>query len=103
LSKTRSKNRSGARRNQSQNLGRTPGRRQRPEPEFLRFQEVQGKTVEFVEMSTNADYPSIEIGFGDKTALRFVMQTVLSMEPTYSNWKTGDERVLRAWPAIECQ
>jgi hypothetical protein len=88
---------------QSKTLRKTPTRRRRRGRAFLRFREVQGKTVEFVEMSTDSEFPCVEIGFGDKTALLFVMQTVLTMEPTYSNWKTGDQRVLRSWPAVECR
>jgi hypothetical protein len=62
-----------------------------------------GKTVEFVEMWTDADFPCVEIGFEDKTALHFVMDTRLTMESAYANWKTGNQRMLRRWPAVECR
>ena len=80
-----------------------PARRRRRGGRFLRFREAEGKTVEFVEMYTDADFPCVEIGFADKTALHFLMDTRLTMEPTYSSWKTGTLRMLRRWPATECR
>ena len=53
-------------------------------------------------MFTDADFPGVEIGFADKTALHFLIEPRLTMEPTYSNWKTGNQRVLRRWTAVEC-
>lgn len=79
-----------------------PRRKRRPR-HCVRFSEAAGKTVEFVEMWTNADFPCVEIGFEDKTALLFVMDTRLVMEPAYTNWKTGNQRMLRRWPAVECR
>jgi hypothetical protein len=78
--------------------GHKPGRRH-----HLRFDQVKGKTVEFIEMSANADYPCVEIGFEDKTALHFLVDTRITMEPRYSDWKTGNERVLRQWPDVDCK
>jgi hypothetical protein len=77
---------------------RKPARRH-----HLRFDQVKGKTVEFIEMRADADYPSVEIGFEDKTALHFLLETRMTMEPRYSDWKTGNQRVLRQWPAVECR
>lgn len=54
-----------------------------------------GKTVEFVEMGASAEFPCIEIGFTDKPALHFLIETRLAMEPTYSDWTTGNMRLLR--------
>jgi hypothetical protein len=83
--------------------GKGPAQRKRRSSRSLQFSEVRGKTVEFVEMSTDADFPSVEIAFDDKTALHFLMEPRLSMEPTYSNWKTGNQRVLRRWTAVDCR
>ena len=79
-----------------------PRRRRRPR-HCLRFREVVGKTVEFIEMRADAEFPCVEIGFKDKTALLFVMDTRLAMEPEYTNWKSGNQRTLRRWPAVECR
>jgi len=69
----------------------------------LRFPEVKGKTVEFMEMCTAADFTGVEIGFADRTATLVLMETRLTMEPVYSDWKTGNQRRLRQWPVVECR
>ena len=79
-----------------------PRRKRRPR-HCLRFAEAQGKTVEFIEIWADADFPCVDIRFDDKTALHFVMDTRLLMQPTYSDWKTGNQRILRRWPAVECR
>ncbi len=81
--------------------GSALARRRRRGGQFHRFQEAVGKIVEFVEMYTSAEFPCVEIGFTDKTALHFLMETRLTMEPTYSDWTTGDQRRLRQWPVQE--
>ena len=48
-------------------------------------------------------FPCVEIGFEDKTALLVIMDTRLTMEPVYSDWKTGNQRFLRRWPAVACR
>lgn len=76
---------------------RTPTRR----TEVLRFDEARGKTVEFVEVDMNFDFPCVEIGFQDKTALHFVLGIAgFIAEPEYSVWKDGNQRVLKQWPEI---
>jgi hypothetical protein len=89
--------------NPKKTLNDKPARRRRRSRQLLRFSEARGKTVEFVEMCADADFPCVEIGFQDKTALHFVMDTCLTMEPTYSNWKTGNQRLLRRWAAVDCR
>src|SRR5260370_32852468 len=80
---------------------KSKARRKRWGKQFLRFDEVEGKTVEFVEMGTAAEFPCVEIGFADKTALLFLMDTRLTLEPAYSDWKTADQGLLLIWPARE--
>ncbi len=80
---------------------KTPHRPKRRRRRLLRFPEARGKTVEFIEMDWAADFPCVEVGFDDKTALLFVMGARLTMEPSYSDWKTGNQRLLRQWPAQE--
>jgi hypothetical protein len=80
-------------------------RRKRRGRELCRFNQFKGKTVDFVEISSAYDFPCIEIGFQDKTALHFLLtiDPHLTMEPTYSDWKTGNRRVLKRWQAIKCR
>jgi hypothetical protein len=75
--------------------------RKRSTSRLFRFKGAKGKIVEFIEMAVSADFPCIEIAFEDKTALVFSMDTHLTIEPVYSDWTTGNQRVLREWPAQE--
>ncbi len=65
-----------------------------------RFTEARGKTVDFVEFYTDSGFHCVEIGFDDRTALNFIIEPAFTVEPGYSNWKTGNERVLRRWAPI---
>lgn len=54
-------------------------------------------------MGASADFPCVEIAFDDKTALVFSMDTHLSIEPVFSDWKTGNQRLLQEWPVQEAR
>ncbi len=80
---------------------RIPSSRRRRRRKILRFAEIAGKTVEFVEVDMTFDFPCVEIGFQDKTALHLLLGIAgFTVEPQYSAWKAGNERVLKAWPEI---
>lgn len=66
----------------------------------LHFPETRGKLVEDVEFSTNSDYHNISINFQDKTSLNLSIETGFTLEPDYSDWKTGNQRVLKLWPPV---
>ncbi len=80
--------------------GRRQSQRKKPGRGAFRFTEAKGKTVEFVEFYTGCDYHCVEIGFDDRTAMHFTIEPSFSVEPGYSSWKTGNERVLRRWALI---
>ena len=73
---------------------------QRPDRRFVQFRETTGKTVEAVELLTAPDYHTISINFQDKTCLHFSIETGFTVRTDYSDWKTGEQRVLRKWPLI---
>jgi len=82
------------RRIQSKNPLATPSRR------LFRFREAQGKIVEEVEFSTTSDYHCISVNFDDRTSLSFEIETGFTLEADYSDWKTGNQRILREWKKI---
>ncbi len=82
------------------NQGRRKSQANKPGRGAFRFTEAKGKTVEFVEFYTGSDYHCVEIGFDDRTAMHFTIEPSFSVEPGYSSWKTGNERVLRRWALI---
>jgi len=86
--------------NRSAGLAKKKTRRWR---RLLRFDEVKGKTVEFIEMSADLEFPCVEIGFDDKTAFLVLVDARVTMEAAYSDWKTGNLRVLRQWPVVDCR
>jgi len=47
--------------------------------QVLRFDELKGKTVDFIELSADADFPCVEIAFDDKTALLVVLDARLTI------------------------
>jgi len=70
---------------------------------LIRFPEAKGKIVDAVEFSIATDYRAISINFQDKTCLHFSLDTGLTVKTDYSNWKTGNQRIIRAWPLIRSQ
>ena len=67
-------------------------------PAMLRFPEVQGKSVEAVEV--DPDITAITILFEDKTALSFDLDPVLLVFPELGSLKTGNWRSRKKWPAM---
>ena len=70
---------------------------------LLHFPDAKGKTVEAVELSMATDYHAISINFQDKTCLHFSIDSGLTVQTDYSNWKTGNQRMIRRWPLIRSQ
>ena len=70
---------------------------------FYRFEEVQGKPVDFVEVFTAGEYHAIDVRFQDKTALHFVIEPGFILETEYADWKSGNWRPLKRWPLIHSE
>ena len=68
---------------------------------ILRFPQTKGKIVEGVEFSTELGYHSISVNFEDKTSLNFAIDSSFTVETDYSNWKTGNQRVLHRWRPVQ--
>jgi len=64
----------------------------------LHFPEVKGKIVESVEI--DAAVQAITILFQDKTALSFDLEPSLTVFPELSDFKTGNWRGVKRWPAV---
>ena len=71
-----------------------------PYPRLVEFPQARGRTVEKVELSADSDFPCICIRFQDKTDLTFVIDPWLSFQADYSEWKAGNQKVLKRWPVI---
>src|SRR5215471_16338500 len=71
-----------------------------PFRKLIQFPQAKGKIVEAAEFSTAPGYHNISINFQDKTCLNFSIETGFSLETDYSDWKTGNQSVLRVWRPI---
>jgi len=67
---------------------------------LVHYPQAKGKTIEDVEFSTAPGYHNISVNFQDKTCLNFSIETGFTLETDYSDWKTGNQRLLRVWRPI---
>lgn len=64
------------------------------------FREVKGKRLESVEFSSIPEYNDILLRLQDKTCLNLVIDPGFTLTADYSDWKTGNQRIIRAWKPI---
>ena len=64
----------------------------------VEFPQARGRTVERVKLFVSDGYNCIAIEFEDKTDLSAVIDPGLSFKAEYSDWKTGNQRVLKRFP-----
>jgi len=67
-----------------------------PKTHLTHFRELRGKIIEDVIFSDAPDHQDITIKLQDKTALNFSIATGLVLKTEYSDWTTGEQRILRA-------
>ncbi len=65
------------------------------------FPEMKGRTVERIEVCLAPDYRCVSVRFDDKTDFTVEMDTLMVCQAMHSDWKTGNMRVLKRWPAME--
>jgi hypothetical protein len=67
---------------------------------LVKFPQARGRTVEMVELSLDSDYHCVSIRFKDNTDLTVVIDPALTFQATYSEWKSGNQKVLKRWPVV---
>ncbi len=67
---------------------------------LVKFPQARGRTVEMVELSLNSDFYCVSIRFKDNTDLTVVIDTALTFRAEYSEWKAGNQKVLKRWPVV---
>jgi hypothetical protein len=67
---------------------------------LVNFPQARGRTVEKVELSLDSDYHCVSIRFKDNTDLTVVIDPALMFQATYSEWKAGNQKVLKRWPVV---
>jgi hypothetical protein len=66
----------------------------------LAFPEARGKTLDGLYLTTGDEANCITLTFNDRTEMVFDIdpQPRLAVLAEYSDWTTGNQRVLRRWP-----
>ena len=67
---------------------------------FVYFPQMKGRVVKNVELFTMSDFRSITIDFEDKTALNLIIEPALLIDSHFSDFSSGDERVVKRWPTV---
>lgn len=79
--------------------GRKTSKLYRPSGAFP-FPNVRGKTLVDVYVTMDSDQSSVTLRFDDNTDLVVDIEPRLSFSADYSDWKTGNERIIKRWPRI---
>jgi hypothetical protein len=61
---------------------------------------VRGKVVADVYLTTESDLNCVTLCFDDNTELVVDIEPCLSFTADYSDWKTGDQRVIKRWKRV---
>jgi len=69
----------------------------------VRYREVHGKIVDYVELWMDSGERSVIIWFKDKTCLDFSLEPSLSVQTDYFDWKSGEQRVIKRWPPVHSE
>lgn len=67
----------------------------------VRYKEMKGRTVERIEVWFSSDYHCVSIRFEDKTDFTVEIDTQMVFHALHSDWRTGNMRVLKRWPALQ--
>ncbi len=67
---------------------------------LVKFPQARGRTVERVELSLDPEFHCVSIRFKDNTDLTVVIDTALTFRAEYSEWKAGNQTILKRWPVI---
>ena len=84
---------------QSQTRSKKTPKLYRPSGSFP-FPDVRGKVVADVYLTTESDLNCVTLCFDDNTELVVDIEPFLSFTADYSDWKTGDQRVIKRWPRV---
>jgi hypothetical protein len=87
----------------TQKTRRNRARHGNTDKRLVNFPQARGRTVEEVELSLDSDYHCVAIRFKDNTDLTVVIDPALTFQATYSEWKAGNQKVLKRWPVVRSQ
>ena len=71
--------------------------------ELAEFPEVHGKIIDRVELFSDSESFAITLKFEDRTSLHFTMEPAVFAFPTLSDWKDGNETVLKKYKGVRSE
>lgn len=74
--------------------------RQASSTRLVKFPQAKGRTVEKVELSLDPEFHCVSIRFKDNTDLTVIIDAALIFQAVYSEWKAGDQKILKRWPVV---
>ena len=75
-------------------------RQRRESTGCVQYTEMKGRTVERIDVCLSSDYHCVSIRFEDKTDFTVEIDMRLVLTALHSDWKTGNQRVLKRWATI---
>lgn len=71
---------------------------------FVRFGEVRGKRVAWVQFYTcGSENHSISIRFQDRTVLYFTITPLFAIKPRYYNARPDELEIIKEWPEMKIE
>lgn len=64
-------------------------------------QEVHGKIVDEITVTTYPEWRCITVRFNDQTAMSFTLTPQLQFQPELIDWSTEDAKDIKRFPAIK--
>jgi hypothetical protein len=83
-----------------QEARRTRTQRKGSYARLVEFPQARGRTVKMVELNADPDFYCVSIHFKDNTDLTVVIDTGLTFQAEYSEWKDGSQKILKRWPVV---
>lgn len=74
--------------------------RKAPCMRLVKFPQARGRMVERVGLSLDPEFHCVCIRFKDNTDLTVVIGMGLSFQAQYSEWKDGNQQVVKRWPVV---
>ena len=69
-------------------------------PDSMYFDEVRGKILDDLSVSSSPEGNLITLAFRDKTEMTLEIEPGITVLGMLESWKTGNSRVLKRWPKI---
>lgn len=69
-------------------------------PDSFPFPDVRGKILADVYLTNKSYLKCVTLCFDDNTELVIDIEPSLSFKASYSDWKTGNQRIIKRWPRI---